>query len=48
MEAARNYVVKSEVDIESIVAHKDNKDLGTRATSGSGGTEDVFEEMIIE
>ena len=42
VEAARSSFVKYEVDIESTVAHKDNKELGTRATFGSGGTEDVF------
>jgi monoamine oxidase len=39
-EAAINPVVKTEVDIESAVARKDNEEIGTRDTSGSGGTED--------
>ena len=42
MEAAGSSVVKSEVDIETFVAHKDNEDQGTRATSSSGGAKNVF------
>jgi len=42
-EAAKSSVVKSEVQIESTVAHEDSEELGTRNTSGSGGTEgEVF------
>lgn len=42
-EAVRSSVVKTEVEIESAVACKDDEELGTRDASASGGTEnEVF------